>query len=37
MALKNFGDCIAYGTASVEGEPLLFKGSDFPFTDIPPA
>jgi len=36
-AALNFGDCIAYGTASVEGEPLLFKGDDFPQTDIPPA
>jgi ribonuclease VapC len=36
-AALNFGDCIAYGTASVEGEPLLFKGDDFSQTDIPPA
>lgn len=36
-AALNFGDCIAYGTASVEGEPLLFKGADFPLTDIPAA
>ncbi len=36
-AAMNFGDCIAYGTASVEGEPLLFKGGDFTLTDIPPA
>lgn len=33
----NFGDCIAYGAATVEGEPLLFKGGDFSQTDIPPA
>jgi len=36
-AALNFGDCIAYGAASVEGEPLLFKGDDFPQTDISPA
>lgn len=36
-AALNFGDCVAYGTASVEGEPLLFKGEDFTRTDIPPA
>lgn len=36
-AALNFGDCIAYGTASIESEPLLFKGDDFTRTDIPPA
>lgn len=30
----NFGDCLAYATASVAGEPLLAKGDDFPKTDI---
>lgn len=30
----NFGDCIAYATAKIEREPLLFKGSDFRLTDI---
>ncbi len=30
----NFGDCFAYALASVTGEPLLFKGDDFPQTDI---
>ena len=30
----NFGDCFAYALASVTGEPLLFKGGDFPQTDI---
>ena len=30
----NFGDCFAYALASVTGEPLLFKGEDFPQTDI---
>ena len=33
----NFGDCFAYALASVTGEPLLFKGGDFPQTDIPAA
>ncbi|MDE0036915.1 MAG: type II toxin-antitoxin system VapC family toxin [Gammaproteobacteria bacterium] len=30
----NFGDCFAYALAKTSGEPLLFKGSDFPQTDI---
>jgi ribonuclease VapC len=30
----NFGDCIAYATARLEGLPLLFKGEDFRRTDI---
>lgn len=30
----NFGDCLAYGVAAALGEPLLFKGDDFPRTDI---
>ncbi len=29
----NFGDCLAYATARVAGEPLLAKGDDFPQTD----
>jgi len=33
----NFGDCIAYATARLEGLPLLFKGDDFRRTDIAPA
>jgi ribonuclease VapC len=33
----NFGDCFAYALATVSGEPLLFKGSDFRHTDVPPA
>ena len=36
-AALNFGDCLAYATASVAGEPLLFVGSDFAQTDITPA
>ena len=30
----NFGDCLAYATAKVSGEPLLFVGEDFAQTDI---
>lgn len=30
----NFGDCFAYACARHAGLPLLFKGSDFPQTDI---
>lgn len=30
----NFGDCFAYALAKDTGEPLLFKGKDFPQTDI---
>ncbi len=30
----NFGDVFAYALSKVTGEPLLFKGSDFPRTDI---
>lgn len=30
----NFGDCFAYALAQSTGEPLLFKGDDFPHTDI---
>ncbi len=33
-AKLNFGDCMAYGVARAEREPLLFKGNDFPRTDI---
>jgi ribonuclease VapC len=36
-AALNFGDCIAYATARLEGLPLLFKGDDFRRTDIAPA
>ena len=36
-ARLNFGDCIAYALAKIEGEPLLFKGDDFAQTDIEPA
>jgi hypothetical protein len=30
----NYGDCLAYGVAMAAGEPLLFKGDDFPRTDV---
>ena len=30
----NFGDCMAYATASVAGEPLLCLGDDFAQTDL---
>ena len=32
----NFGDCFAYALAKETGEPLLFKGRDFGYTDIDP-
>lgn len=33
-AKLNFGDCFTYALAKVMGEPILFKGADFPHTDI---
>jgi ribonuclease VapC len=33
----NFGDCLAYATAAVAGDSLLFVGRDFSKTDIRPA
>ena len=30
----NYGDCLAYGIAMTEREPLLFKGDDFSRTDV---
>jgi ribonuclease VapC len=30
----NFGDCLSYGVAMAERQPLLFKGSDFTQTDV---
>lgn len=36
-ARLNYGDCVAYATATTEGEPLLYKGNDFPHTDVPRA
>jgi ribonuclease VapC len=31
----NLGDCFAYALARALNEPLLFKGDDFTYTDIP--
>ena len=36
-AALNFGDCLAYASAAVAGDTLLFVGDDFRRTDIPPA
>lgn len=36
-AKLNLGDCFAYALAAKQGEGLLFKGEDFPKTDIPSA
>ena len=36
-ARLNFGDCLAHALARERREPFLFKGNDFPHTDIPPA
>ena len=33
-AALNFGDCLAYATASIAGDALLYIGSDFRHTDI---
>jgi ribonuclease VapC len=33
-AALNMGDCCAYALARSSGESLLFKGTDFPSTDI---
>ena len=36
-AALNFGDCMAYATAAVARDTLLFVGDDFRRTDIVPA
>lgn len=36
-ARLNFGDCLSYALARDRDEPLLFKGDDFPHTDVRPA
>jgi len=36
-AALNYGDCMVYGVARHERQPLLFKGNDFAHTDIEPA
>jgi ribonuclease VapC len=33
----NFGDCLAYATARLAGQPLLYVGTDFSKTDLPSA
>jgi ribonuclease VapC len=33
----NYGDCMAYATARVAAEPLLYIGNDFAQTDVDPA
>lgn len=33
-AALDYGDCLAYAMAQVEGEPLLCVGDDFPPTDV---
>lgn len=33
-ARLNFGDCFAYALAKIAGEPLLFKGDDFPHAGL---
>lgn len=33
-ARLNFGDCVSYALAKVEGVPLAFKGEDFQHTDL---
>jgi ribonuclease VapC len=35
-AALNLGDCCSFSLARTTGEPLLFKGNDFPQTDIVP-
>ena len=34
-AALNFGDCFSYAAAVSLREPLLFKGDDFIYTDVP--
>ena len=36
-AALNFGNCLAYATASLAGDSLLFVGDDFRHTDLPAA
>ena len=33
-AQLNFGDCLSYALAKEMDEPILFKGDDFPHTDL---
>jgi ribonuclease VapC len=34
LAGLNLGDCFSYALVRALDEPLLFKGDDFPFTDV---
>ncbi|NEX21672.1 type II toxin-antitoxin system VapC family toxin [Thiorhodococcus mannitoliphagus] len=34
-ASLNLGDCCSYALASIRKQPLLYKGDDFPQTDLP--
>jgi len=34
-ASLNLGDCCSYALASIRKQPLLYKGDDFPRTDLP--
>lgn len=34
-AALNLGDCCSYALACFSAQPLLFKGDDFPRTDVP--
>jgi ribonuclease VapC len=34
-ASLNFGDCLAYATAAVAGDSVLYVGDDFTHTDLP--
>jgi ribonuclease VapC len=36
-AALNLGDCVSYALAKSLNAPLLFKGADFPRTDVRPA
>ena len=36
-AALNFGDCLAYASAAVAHDSLLFVGDNFSHTDLPPA
>ena len=36
-AALNFGDCLAYASAAVAGDSLLFVGDDLALTDVVPA
>ena len=36
-AALNFGDCLAYASAIVANDSLLFVGADFTHTDVTPA